>query len=153
MTSSSPKKKSSQITKSEVVSLRLAESQLAKLRRLSRRMGSSASQVAGILIEESLRRADFGFIDFKNSAIGRQAFVMGTGLQVWEIIVIARSYEMNVSRTAEHLSLPNYLVEAAINYTNAYPDEIEHLIQDNQSYDYDKLKSLLPQMEHFNAGA
>ena len=152
MTSSNPKKKTSQITKSEVVSLRLAQSQLAKLKRLSRRMGNSTSQAAGVLIEESLRRADFGFIDFKDSAIGRQAFIVGTGLQVWEIVVIARSYDMNTSKTAEHLSLPGYLIEAAFNYANAYPDEIEHLIQDNQSYDYDRLKVMLPSIETFNAG-
>ena len=50
-------------------------------------------------------------------------------------------------KTAEHLSWPESRVKAALNYAEAFPREIEDAIVEDRSYDFDKLKRLIPSLE------
>ncbi|MBV9280588.1 MAG: hypothetical protein JOZ41_10940 [Chloroflexi bacterium] len=61
------------------------------------------------------------YIVFRDTAAGRTAFVEGTGLAVWEIMMIARCYGGDTARTAQHLEIPEALVRAAINDRDAFP--------------------------------
>lgn len=134
---------------SRVVSLRLQESQMERLGRLARHLGRSPSETAARLIEEALRMAEFSYIEFRNSFVGRQAYVMGTSLAVWEVLFVARAYENDVVRTAEHLNWPPFKVQAALRYATAFPDEINAALEDNDSYDLAKMSRLLPQLRVF----
>lgn len=60
-------------TRSVVVSLRLPVESGNRLRRMAKRHGWSPSDAGARLVEEGLRRAEFAFIDFRDSAAGRQA--------------------------------------------------------------------------------
>ena len=62
---------------STVVSLRLPPDEANRLRQLARRLGRTAIEVGAELVGESLRRSEFAFIDFRDSAAGRQAYVQG----------------------------------------------------------------------------
>jgi predicted transcriptional regulator len=137
---------------SRVVSLRLQDNQLERLQRLARRLGRTPSETGALLVEEALRRTEFGFVDFRDSAAGRQAFVQGTSLAVWEVMFVARSYAGDVSRTAEHLRWPQPRVQAAFNYAAAYPDEIEAAIRDNEM-DFRAVTQMLPEASLFVADA
>lgn len=107
--------------------------------------------MAAIFIEEALRRAEFGHIDFRSTSSGRRAYVMGSSLAVWEVIMIARNYAMNVKKTANHLEWPEFRVQAAFNYANANPQEIAFELAENDSYDFEKLRRSLPQAQLFIA--
>lgn len=85
------------------------------------------------------------FIEFRDSAAGRRACVQGSGLAVWEVIMIAKAYKMDVEKTAQHLGWPMHRVQSAFNFYNAFTDEIEVAIKDNASYDFGRIKSMLPQ--------
>ena len=78
--------------KSIVVSTRLAPDQERRLERKARQMGRSSSETSALLIEEGLRRDEFAFLDFRNSPAGREAYIQGSTLAVWEVIWIAGGF-------------------------------------------------------------
>lgn len=134
---------------SRVVSMRMGEQQVERLGRLARQLGRTPSETSALLVEEALRRAEFAYLDFRNSPVGRQAYVQGTGLAVWEVALVARSFGMDPGRTAAHLQWPPVRVQAALSYTAAYPEEIETAIRDNEALDFNALARMLPQAEQF----
>src|SRR4051812_18575118 len=113
------------MSSSTVVSLRLAPEEAERLRKIARRMGRSASEVGAELVTESLRRSEFAFIDFRDSAAGRQAYVQGTRLAVWQVISLLRTYKGDLAKTAAHLRWPEAKVNAATVYAEAFSEEIE----------------------------
>ena len=137
---------------SRVVSMRIRESQIARLRRMARRLGRTLSETGALLVEEGLRRTEFGHIDFRESAAGRQACVQNTSLAVWEIVMVARAHGMDVQKIAKHLEWPVFRVQAALNYAAAYPEEIALAIEDNAAHDFEVISRMLPETERFVAG-
>lgn len=134
---------------STVVSLRLPPEEATRLRKMARRRGRTSSEFGAELIGESLRRTDFAFIDFRDSADGRQPCIQGTRLAVWQVISLLRTYKGNVAKTASHLKWPEAKVHAAIAYTEAFPDQIEEALKEQASYDFAKLSRLLPGIKRF----
>src|SRR6266481_9411409 len=117
--------------KTSVVSSRLEPEQEQRLSRMARRIGRTPSETGALLIEEGLRRAEFAFIDFRDSAAGRQAYIQGSTLAVWEVLLLVQSYEADVSAVAKHLQWPKAKVQAAVNYAKAFPEEIEAALSEN----------------------
>ncbi|MBV9389374.1 MAG: hypothetical protein JOZ78_23370 [Chroococcidiopsidaceae cyanobacterium CP_BM_ER_R8_30] len=134
---------------SHVVSIRFKDSQMERLRRLARRLGRTPSEASALLVEESLREAEFGHIDFRDSPLGRQAYVKGSTLAVWEVVKLSTSYAMDVTRTARHLDWFPFRVQAALNYAQAFPEEIEEAILDADKSDFQALSHMLPQVEEW----
>ncbi len=130
---------------SQVISIRLQNKQAERLGRLARRFGRSRGETGALLIEEALRMSEYAFIDFRNSAVGRQAYIQGSSLAVWEVITLVRAFDGDIERTARHLRWPAYRVQAAVNYAAAFPDEIDAAINDNEAYDAERISRMLPQ--------
>lgn len=139
--------------KTSVVSMRMEASQEERLGKMARRLGRSPSETSALLVEEGLRRAEFAFLDFRDTAVGRQAFIQGTRLAVWMVVKIARLSGQDVEETAAHFGRSALQIRAALNYAKAFPHEIEAAIKDHDSYDYARISNLLPQTELFLAGA
>lgn len=136
---------------STVVTMQLQESQLARLRKLAHRLGHSPSEMGALLIEEALRMADFNLVNFRDSPVGRQAYIVGSSLAVWEVIWLLRHHDDDIDRTAEYLDWPPFRIQAAVDYASAFPAEIDAAIEDNESYDLEALKRELPQLKVFTA--
>ena len=94
-------------------------------------------------------RSEFAFIDFRDSSAGRQAYMRGSTLAVWEVMLVLKSYKANLSAAAKHLKWPEVRVQAAVNYAKAFPDEIETAISENADMDFDALKRMLPHATEF----
>jgi hypothetical protein len=139
------------MSRTSIVSSRLEPDQERRLVRKARQMGRSPSETGALLIEEGLRRDEFAFIDFRDSPAGRQAYVQGSTLAVWEVAWIARGYGDDVEKTAAHLFMSPLKVKAALNYAQAFPDEIEEAVNEHQSCDFASLSRMLPQAEIFPA--
>lgn len=131
-----------------VVSVRLDPAEVEKLKQLARRAGRTR-ELGADLLSESIRRSDFAFIEFRDSASGRQACIQGTRLAVWQAVTVLRSYDGNVSKAAAHLRWPEAKVHAAVAYTKAFPAEIDEAIKENESVDFDQLSRLLPGIQRF----
>lgn len=131
-------------TRSVVISMRLPADSGNRLKRMASRHGWTPSDASARLVEEGLRRSDFAFIDFRDSAAGRQSYIQGSSLAVWEVVLLVRSYKGNVAAVAEHLQWPDAKVQTAINYFEAFPDEIEGALSENSATNFTALKRMLP---------
>jgi hypothetical protein len=116
---------------------------------MANRHGWTPSDASARLVEEGLRRAEFGFIDFRDSPAGRQACLQGSSLAVWEVMLLVDSYKKSVSAVARHLQWPAAKVQAAVNYAAAFPEEIDAAIADNEMVNFEVLKRMLPQASEF----
>jgi uncharacterized protein (DUF433 family) len=134
---------------SMVISMRLPEASGKRLKRMASRHGWTASDTSARLVEEGLRRSEFAFIDFRDSPAGRQACIQGSTLAVWEVMLLLDSYRNDVSVVAKHLQWPHAKVQAALNYAEAFPEEIRDAMADNAATDFDALKRMLPQTVEF----
>ena len=138
------------VSMSQVVSLRLPDQQAARLKRYARRIGRTPGETGRILLDEALRQMEFVHIEFRDSAIGRQAYIKGCRSQVWMVMMIAEGYGNDVAKTAEHFQWPVEWVQAAFNYTKAYPDEIYPAIKANDAMTFEVVQRLLPSIERFD---
>jgi uncharacterized protein (DUF433 family) len=132
---------------SQVVSARLPEETVERLKRFARRIGKTPSETGAMLIEESLRQEEFAFIDFRNSPVGRQPYLTNSGLAVWEVMMVAQDYNRDIEAVAHHFQKPAAWVIAAFNYAEAYPDEICLAMEDNYTMNAKALSHLLPQTQ------
>src|SRR5208283_3887639 len=128
-----------------------AQSEL-RLKRMARRHGWTASDASARLVEEGLRRSEFAFIDFRDSWAGRQACIHGSTLAVWEIMLLVRDGKADVSSVAKRLGWPLAKVAAAVHYAEAFPEEIDEALAENDAVDFGVLKRMLPQAAEFVAG-
>lgn len=118
--------------KSIPVSVRLSRTAYDMIRELARRTGRPIGRVVRELTEEALRQRAHPGIVFAGPPGDRRARVEGTGLDVWEVVVVYRACGEDLASTCrvlEHLT-PRQ-VEAALRYYRAYPEEIEALIAEN----------------------
>ncbi len=135
--------------RSMVISMRLPIKSGQRLKRMATRHGWTPSDASARLVEEGLRRADFAFIDFRDSTAGRQACLQGSSLAVWEVLLLARDYRHDVAKVAAHLRWPEAKVQAAFNYAQAFPDEISEALADHDAMDLASLSQMLPQAREF----
>ena len=89
-------------------------------------------------------------IDLRESPIGRQAYVQGSTLAVWEVVLVAQDFNLDADRTAEHLGWRTPRVRAALNYAAAHPDEIAVAIAENDAVDLGTLSRLVPTTTPFD---
>ena len=137
-------------TRSMVLSMRLSVESGRRLKRIANRHGWTPSDASARLVEEGLRRPEFAFLDFRDSPAGRQAYIQGSTLAVWEVFLLLRSYNGNVAAVAKHLRWPEAKVRAAVNYAEAFPDEIAEATAENDSADFQTLKRMLPQAVEYS---
>lgn len=135
--------------RSMVVSMRLPVESGKRLKRMARRHGWTASDTSARLVEEGLRRSEFALIDFRDSPVGRQAYIQGSTLAVWEVMMIVRAYKGNAKKAAGHLEWPEFRVRAAMHYTEAFPKEINEALAENDAMDFEALKKILPDLQEF----
>jgi uncharacterized protein (DUF433 family) len=80
-------------------------------------------------MNEGLRHDDHPLVHFVEGPSGRRAALVGTGLDVWE--VIATVQDNDVREAAAYLDVPQGLVVAAVTYYREYRDEIDEEIKAN----------------------
>ncbi len=136
---------------STVISMRLPRASGDRLKRMANRHGWTPSDASARLVEEGLRRSEFAFIDFRDSPVGRQAYIQGSSLAMWEILLLLRSYKDDPIAVAKHLQWPLTKVQAAVHYAEAFPEEVREALAENDAADFTALKRMLPQAVEFAA--
>ena len=86
-------------------------------------LGQVKSQTISRHAAEGVLSRAFPGVAFRESEHGREAFVAGHRLAVWEVAQMAE--EMGgPAKAASHLNWPVSLVKKALRYAEAFPDEI-----------------------------
>jgi len=83
---------------------------------------SKSDLVARYVIEKSLE-TEFPGISFRDSLSGREAYVTGHRVAVWEVLAVNNETK-SVAKTAGHFHWPRVLVTRALAYAKAFPGEI-----------------------------
>jgi uncharacterized protein (DUF433 family) len=112
------------MSKTSVMTLRLAPEVARGVELLARRFGHRPAQVGARLVEEGLRRRDFPQIELRDTVAGRVAYLAGTRLAVYWI---ARAIQggLTAEEFAGEYELPTERVRTALAYAAAFPEEIE----------------------------
>jgi hypothetical protein len=129
--------------------MRLPEESDKRLRRMASLHGWTPGDLSARLVEEGLRRSEFALIDFRDSPAGRQGYVQGSSLAVWEVMMVARHYDHSATAVAHHLRWPEEKVQAAFDYAKAFPKEIQEALAENDAMDFESLKRMFPRAEQF----
>lgn|SRR6516164_2058482 len=83
---------------------------------------SKSDLVARYVIEKSLE-TEFPGISFRDSLSGREAYLTGHRVAVWEVLSV-HDETKSVDKTAEHFHWPRALVKRALAYAKAFPEEV-----------------------------
>ena len=115
--------------KTQPFSIRLSAATERLVAEEMRRTGHSRAVVVEQLAEEAAKTRLFPGIAFRGPS-PRRAWVVGTGLDVWEIVAMHRDYGGQTKRLLRnHPSLSERAVSLALAYAERFPDEIDPLIQ------------------------
>jgi uncharacterized protein (DUF433 family) len=106
-------------------SFRFSEQLLESLRERARVRGESANALAERILEEGLRREDHPLITFREGPAGRRAALVGTRLDVSQVIDTLRESENSIAAAAEYFGLPEPYVQAAVRYYAEFRDEVD----------------------------
>ena len=83
---------------------------------------SKSDLVARYVIEKSLE-TEFPGISFRDSLSGREAYLTGHRVAVWEVLTVYEDTR-SVEKAASHFRWPRVLVNRALAYAKAFPEEI-----------------------------
>jgi uncharacterized protein (DUF433 family) len=136
------------MSKSKVVNLRLKDHHVMRLDHLAQREGRTKAEMAAMLLERLLRLSEFPHVVIRDLGAGPEAFISGTRLRVWRIAVLAREVDWNTAWIAEYLDVPEPSIKDAVNYAEAFPEEIEAAIAENDRA-FEELPRLIPNLEVF----
>jgi hypothetical protein len=107
-----------------------------------RRSGRSRSVVVEELTEEAAKTRLHAGIAFRGKP--RRAWVIGSGLDVWEIVELTRSYDGDEeSLRVDHPLLSDRHLRLAQAYAERFPAEIDVLLEANRP-PLDELRELFP---------
>lgn len=119
------------MAKGQPFSVRLEDRTEKLVEAEARRTRRTKSAVVEAFTEETARTRRFPGIAFRGDDARRRAWVIGSGLDVWEIVHMLEdfgSFEALVADTP----LSRAQVRLAVAYRDAYPDEIDDAIADNR---------------------
>lgn len=115
--------------KSKPFTIRLSEEVEGWLERENRRTKLPKGALLETLAEESIRARRFPGIGFRGAENSRRAWVIGTGLDVWELVEI---YEgKGRERLLDEHNVTGRQLNLALSYHESYPREIDAAIQEN----------------------
>ena len=106
-----------------VQSCRLEKEAADLLSRQARRRHLEVSTLSSLYLKEKALEEEYPGIGFRDGAGGREAYVLGQRVAVWEVVEVHREAR-TIAQTANHFSWPDYLVKCALAYAKAFPDQI-----------------------------
>ena len=106
-----------------VQSCRIDEDDAALLTRQAKRRHLEVSTLSSLYLKEKALEEEFSGVGFRDSAGGREAYVQGHRVAVWEVVEVYNKAK-TIARTAAHFRWPPSLVRCALAYARAYPGQI-----------------------------
>ena len=119
--------------KKKAVSFRFDSGTVERLKERSAELGSAQGVLAERYIEEGLRMDGHPGISFRDGGSGRRPALLGTRLDVAQVIETLRQNGASVDETADYLDLSPAQVETAVRYYAEYQVEVDAWIAQSQA--------------------
>ena len=120
------------MAKSEPFSIRLSALTDELINREAQRTRRSKGAVVEMLAEEALGTRRFPGIAFRGSDWNRRPWVIGTALDVWEIVAASRRFA-SPEEMAAATDLDEPQVRLALAYYREFPEEIDAAIRESET--------------------
>lgn len=91
--------------------------------------GAGQTALVERYIEEGIRQDEHPSIYFREGAAGRRPALLGSRLDVAEVITTIRQNKGSVEEAASYLEIPAEQLDAAARYYGEYTDEVDELIE------------------------
>jgi uncharacterized protein (DUF433 family) len=128
-------------------SLRFPSGVAKEIEELAEASGKDFSAAAIELLSEALKMRRCPGIGFADSPTGRHARLLGTGLDVWEIIATHQGLGRDPARLREAYHwLSEDQLRAALGYYAAFPEEIDRRIALNERWTVERLRAQHPSL-------
>lgn len=125
--------------------LRIPAETVKAIEELAEATGQDFSGAAIGLLSEAVKMRRCPGIVFADGPMGRRARIVGTGLDVWEIIATYKTVDRDPSRLREAYHwLSDAQIRAALGYFAAYPEEIDRRISLNERWTREQLQRRHP---------
>lgn len=141
------------MSSSATLSIRVPIQTRRWLERFAKRRGS-AGMAATRILEEARRRENFPAVEFRDTPLGRVAYVQGTRVQAAFVYgQKQRDAALTPAGLAESFSWPLWKAAGVLAYLEEFPEECQQEWEDLGSVDAKALASLLPRLERGNPAA
>jgi uncharacterized protein (DUF433 family) len=117
------------VSTKQSVAFRFDQVTVRRLKQRAEASHTAQTTLAERYIEEGMRREEHPLIFFREGATGRRPALLGTRLDVAEVIETIRQNEGSVEQAAEYLDIPLEQVDACVGYYADYRDEIDAWLQ------------------------
>lgn len=106
-----------------VQSCRIEEGHAALLSRQAKRRHLEVSTLSSLYLKEKALEEEFPGIGFRDSIGGREAYVQGHRVAVWEVVDVYHEAK-TIARTADHFRWTPALVRCALAYAKMFAKEM-----------------------------
>jgi hypothetical protein len=118
-------------TKGQPFTVRFAAATERLIEEEARRSKRSRSAIVEELTDEALRTRRFPGIGFRDEPPHRRAWVIGAGLDVWELCELIDRYPDTKTLASDFPLVEERHCDLALAYRRSHPDEIAEQIEDN----------------------
>ena len=116
-------------TTKQSVAFRFDRITVARLKQRARETHAPQTALAERYIEEGLRRDEHPLVWFRDGEAGRRPALLGTRLDVAEVIATIKQNDNSVEEAAEYLEIPVEHVDACLRYYADYKEEIDAWVE------------------------
>ena len=107
-----------------VQSCRIDADHATLLSRQAKRRHLEVSTLSSLYLKEKALEEEYPGIGFRDSVGGREAYVLGHRVGVWEVVAVYREAN-TIAKTAQHFRWPPALVRCALAFAQAFALEVE----------------------------
>jgi uncharacterized protein (DUF433 family) len=119
------------MAKGQPLSIRLSPDVDRAVTAEARRLKRSKGAIVEALAEEALRMRQFPGIAYQGDDARRRPWVIGTGLDVWELCQMIEEYE-STEELMDAMPVTERQIRLALAYRERYPEEIDAAIAENR---------------------
>lgn len=120
-------KRADEAQSSHQFSVRVSVPTFESLERRREELDESRNALAERYIAEGVQMDEHPDIYFRTGALGRRAALIGTRLDIWQVMDTVRNSNNSVAEAAEYLNVPVAKVEAAVRYYAVNREEVDRL--------------------------
>ena len=107
-----------------VQSCRIEENDAALLSKQAKRRHLEVSTLSSLYLKEKALEEEYPGIGFRDAIGGREAYVLGHRVAVWEVDGVHRETK-SIAKAADYFRWPASLVRCALAYAKAFPGEVQ----------------------------